>query len=492
MPKNLQSKFILPMANMLLIAAFILSCSSNDSSIQPGDGVPSSSSMENGGGSSSSTPSSLEPLACDTVPASGYATFPITPPDLTCGNGEKATNIRWLGSPAINWNNPKESIYSDISVMANCGTMPNLMASCPGILMVQPMVSCSVANTGYEGIAITPPVLACSDGSVPLDILFSGYLPNWDNPAVGSYAVFAEANCGHGTLPVALCGVLKVNEITLSCDSVPTSGYEGVEIKPPHLTCNHGTRGIPVWTNAPDWSYPAIGTYSSINVTVTCGSVTREANCGGSLSVSCSGYSNTTTHYCSDGTMKEYGFVTYGEQTYKTVVIGTQTWMAENLNYEAEGSKCYDNDPSNCATYGRLYDWETAMAVCPSGWHLPSRAEWNTLSSYVQNNSNCSKCDIVKLKAASGWVSYNSTDEYGFSALPGGYGRFNGIFESSNSGYWWSASDGANSNSAYSLYMIYNENSSFWYEINKLAVFFSVRCLQDPPRRIQAYSGSHL
>jgi len=473
------------MVNMVLIAALTFSCGQHhedygESSSSVGDDAPSSSSMEDGGGSSSSTPSISEPLVCDTVPASGHATLPITPPDLTCGNGENATNIRWLGD-LLNWNNPKDGTYSDISVMANCGTTVNLMASCPGTLMVYPMVSCSVANTGYEGIAIKP-VLACTDGSVPFDTLFSGYLPNWDNPDVKNYAVSVEANCGYGILPKVFCGTLTVNSITLTCGSMSASGYEGIEIDPPALTCNYGTSGAPTWTNAPDWYSPARGTYSNISVTAACGSVTREANCGGSLSVSCSGNSNTSTHYCSDGTMKEYGFVIYGGQTYKTVVIGRQTWMAENLNYEVEGSKCYNDDPSNCATYGRLYDWETAKTVCPSGWHLPSLAEWNTLSSYVKAASNCSNCDAAKLKATSGWVSYNSTDEYGFSALPGGVGNLDGSFASVGYvGYWWTSS-GESETNAYFNHILHNENRNIVTHLNK-SYLFSVRCLLDSPVR---------
>jgi hypothetical protein len=70
-------------------------------------------------------------------------------------------------------------------------------------------------------------------------------------------------------------------------------------------------------------------------------------------------------------------------QTYKTVTIGTQIWMAENLNYETTNSYCYDDDPSNCSKYGRLYTWAAATKACPIGWHLPSDDEWNTLFTAV-------------------------------------------------------------------------------------------------------------
>ena len=164
---------------------------------------------------------------------------------------------------------------------------------------------------------------------------------------------------------------------------------------------------------------------------------------------------------------------------YRTVTIGTQTWMAENLDYTVEGSKCYNNDPDNCQKYGQLYDWETAKTVCPSGWHLPTLAEWDVMTAYIGGASTEGK----KLKATSGWndyngVSGNGTDEYGFSALPGGAGHSDGSFIIvGDLGIWWSASE-YDGNFAYSRYMDYGNEDAIWYDNDK-SILFSVRCLQD-------------
>jgi len=178
--------------------------------------------------------------------------------------------------------------------------------------------------------------------------------------------------------------------------------------------------------------------------------------------------------------------------TYNWVTIGTQTWMAENLNYDASGSKCYNNDPANCAKYGRLYDWATAMdnsasssanpsgvqGVCPSGWHLPSDAEWDTLMTAVGGTSTAG----TKLKAADGWNLYSGvpvgTDDYGFSALPGGSGLSSGDFESVGKyGFWWSSTE-LNASIAYYWDMYYNGASVNRDDYGK-TLFFSVRCVKD-------------
>jgi len=157
---------------------------------------------------------------------------------------------------------------------------------------------------------------------------------------------------------------------------------------------------------------------------------------------------------------------------YATIKIGTQTWMAENLNHNASGSKCYGNDESNCQTYGRLYDWNTALKVCPSGWHLPTKDEWEVITAYVGGADTEGK----KLKSSSGWK--NGTDEFGFSALPGGLGLSDGsFFNVGISGNWWSASE-YDSSGAYYRDMGYISEYANWDYLSK-SNLFSVRCLQD-------------
>jgi len=183
---------------------------------------------------------------------------------------------------------------------------------------------------------------------------------------------------------------------------------------------------------------------------------------------------------------------------YKTVTIGSQTWMAENLNYQPStgNSWCYANRADSCIKYGRLYDWATAMdieplfnemlwggsdvkhqGVCPVGWHLPSRAEWNTLADYAGGSSTAG----TKLKSKSGWYTnvYNTNDFY-FSALPGG--RRNtydgGSFTNSGyDGYWWTATED-DGRYAYNRSMNYFYVNVYEYDYVK-AYGVSVRCVGD-------------
>lgn len=127
-------------------------------------------------------------------------------------------------------------------------------------------------------------------------------------------------------------------------------------------------------------------------------------------------------------------------KTYKTVKIGTQTWMAENLAYKTS-SDCwaYDNKVGSAATYGYLYDWKTAKNVCPTGWHLPTDAEWKILISFLGGESVAG--DKLKEIGTSHWDSNSgATNSSGFKALPGGYRSDEDLFSGIGSfGKWWSS-----------------------------------------------------
>jgi len=157
---------------------------------------------------------------------------------------------------------------------------------------------------------------------------------------------------------------------------------------------------------------------------------------------------------------------------YKVVKIGNQTWMAENLNYDARGSKCYDDDPVNCKKYGKLYNWETAKKACPSGWHLPNREEWNLLSGGTETAGK-------RLKSKSGWNGNgNGTDVFGFSALPGGNGYSDGNFDFVGiNGNWWSAGE-SYIGSGYNLCLNYTVNNVLWDNGGE-HYLYSVRCIKD-------------
>ncbi len=174
--------------------------------------------------------------------------------------------------------------------------------------------------------------------------------------------------------------------------------------------------------------------------------------------------------------------ISYGEMTdprdgqvYKTVQIGNQTWMAENLNYEMEGSYCYDDDPENAKKYGRLYTWDAAMKAAPEGWHLPSRAEFETLFAAVGGQDVAG----TVLKSLSGWYDDGiGTDAYGFSALPAGYRNYYGDFDSAvDFANFWSATEDL-SNVAYSMDLYCYDDRAILINYSKINAR-SVRCLRD-------------
>ena len=195
----------------------------------------------------------------------------------------------------------------------------------------------------------------------------------------------------------------------------------------------------------------------------------------------------------------EYGkTVTYGGQTYKTVIIGTQRWFAENLNYYDESdtlftkySWCPDNEQENCKKYGRLYTYYTLMkihdvsadsintvqteiqGICPEGWHVPSDSDWNVLLSYVgrkyERGLDMYYIDAgFYLKSINGWDG-SGMDAYGFNVLNAGYIETN-IYYSWRTLFW------ASSRTAY-IFTSGNRNATFAKNYLQQGQGLSVRCV---------------
>ena len=200
-------------------------------------------------------------------------------------------------------------------------------------------------------------------------------------------------------------------------------------------------------------------------------------------------------------------------KVYKTIKIGNQTWMAENLNYadssKAEGLKgrswCYDGKSENCNVTGRLYTWAAVMdsagtfsknskncgvgkrclqtfpmqGICPSGWHVPMEAEWDSLYRAIKVESG--RKGYI-LKSQIGWKSYgytaNGIDSVGFSAIPAG-GKFDdGFKQIGEYSYFWTATENGK-NDASGKYFYYNSTSTFTKQDLNKDVGLSLRCVKN-------------
>jgi uncharacterized protein (TIGR02145 family) len=233
---------------------------------------------------------------------------------------------------------------------------------------------------------------------------------------------------------------------------------------------------------------------------------TTDGNGTGTFTSSITGLTSGTTYYVKAYASNDAG-TAYGDEiifttsvtdidgnTYNTVTIGTQVWMAENLktikfndgtaiSNVTDGAawlglttpaySWYNNDIANKDIYGALYNWYTVKTnkLCPSGWHVPSDAEWTVLTTYLGGASAGGK---LKETGTTHWLTPNAgaTNETGFTALPGGYRYNGGTFGNIGIlGDWWSSTetytramhfDGAD------VGMLYSQGAGF-----------SVRCLKD-------------
>ena len=227
--------------------------------------------------------------------------------------------------------------------------------------------------------------------------------------------------------------------------------------------------------------------------------------------------SNQDSSGKSFGTMKD----SRDGKEYKTVRIGNQVWMAENLNYAAEGSLCYGDDEKNCEKYGRLYDWDIALdttseecgkyfykctlksdfyprqGVCPDGWHLPDKGEWMDLVEYARDNSHE---DSVAFSLQSyywddDWERQYGTDKFGFNAMPAGmFDGENYVGLDSLTDFWTSSNTETfgvgNMINTVDYVILRKKDSEIWYYGADLGWALSVRCVKGTGKKRGSSDGS--
>ncbi|MBR6379502.1 MAG: fibrobacter succinogenes major paralogous domain-containing protein [Fibrobacter sp.] len=194
-------------------------------------------------------------------------------------------------------------------------------------------------------------------------------------------------------------------------------------------------------------------------------------------------------------------------QLYRTIHIGSQVWMAQNLNYAVTNSWCYRNSLENCSNYGRLYQWAAAMnlektyshasagdlveakhqGICPEGWYIPSDKDMEVLVHYVQESNKAAGVPAeevgTSLRKETGWEENDEeilgTNRYGFAAVPAGYRDANGSFAFlGEEADFWVAEEEPNGTQA-PHWNLYYANQTFSGEYRNLKTFaFSVRCIK--------------
>jgi len=173
-----------------------------------------------------------------------------------------------------------------------------------------------------------------------------------------------------------------------------------------------------------------------------------------------------------------------GNRACKSAVMPDgKTWMTENVNRTTDNSGCYLD---SCAKYGRVYTWNAAKIVCPSGWHLPTRDEWGALAKAAGGTGDYGADGTAgtALKSKSGWEwdyvhnkNGNGTDDYGFSALPNGCGKNGG----EKYGMWWTATEDGE-DYAYNRVMSFKsdnvEEGGGDHKDSRKDIWASVRCVK--------------
>ena len=324
----------------------------------------------------------------------------------------------------------------------------------------------------------------------------------------GSIVVIATANTSTSsrTATITIVSGSDTKVVVVTQDGTSGGGGSSLSVDKTTITATKdavtstvAVTATSAWTASSNQSWatvsPASGS-SSGSLTITVTANTTSSSRTATITVT-SGSSTVTVTVTQDATPAATT-VTYNGYTYKTVVIGTQTWFAENLQTEkyndgtsptyitdntqwanaTTGAYCsYNNDATMRATYGRLYNYYAVNTgkLCPSGWHVPSDAEWTKLIDYLGGKTVAGG----KMKATSGWASPNTgaTNESGFFALAGGFRGSLGSNWVGNDCYFWSSTQYSD-NAAWLLALYYNDAAANRGSDFK-TIGYSVRCLKN-------------
>ncbi|WP_163437869.1 FISUMP domain-containing protein [Fibrobacter succinogenes] len=184
--------------------------------------------------------------------------------------------------------------------------------------------------------------------------------------------------------------------------------------------------------------------------------------------------------------------VEYGEllderdnQVYRTVKIGNQIWMAQNLNFATSSSACLLDDSTKCSFAGRLYAAGFGNSICPAGWHVPDNGEWDTLfvSCGGSRDERYETIWNLDVHAHSGWQVGNGSNKSGFSAIASGSKSYNTktketTYNTGDFAYFWSSSVNEN---GYRFYFVTGYYGNFLriYDVVGRTVSYSIRCIKD-------------
>jgi uncharacterized protein (TIGR02145 family) len=321
-----------------------------------------------------------------------------------------------------------------------------------------------------------------------------------DNEKSGLHTIKAEAKRNDGASGTDEKKILLIRGVTIAVAGNDT-------------TTNDGSTSLTLFANEPEFDFET-GKWTIVSGTGGSFADPTKANTvfTGDLNITyLLRWTISNKYYSSSDEQKvlfkkiEYGttITDYDGNTYKTVIIGNQTWMAENLKvtHQPNGTPIplvtemdewmnlgynntdkaycyYANSNANNDIYGALYTYAAAKDICPTGWHLPSDAEWTELKDFIFNDGNSGQ-EGAALKSMTGWYNDGSgTDIYGFSALPGGRRDLKGTFEGLEKlGMWWSVTE-YNSAGAYYWWLSYFDPVLLHSDYVK-SYGFSVRCVKD-------------